>query len=739
MHCITKTKYVVENNMAAGLLTFIKAFVVSTCLYQVCNSLPVDYQENTIHSDPNILVHDETSPENKNDKTCLTKECMTISASIKAAIDEEIKPCEDFYDYACGQWMKDNKIPKGKLQISAFTELRDKNNEVMREALVKDDSLNDLLPIKKVRTFFQSCLNVNAIDKLGNEPITKYIKDLNSWAVDEQSGWKAKEWDVFETLKKIQKQYTSTNLFFTVESVPDPLRKGADGRNILMIDKAPLDLHPMFFLASPKIVRLLFKYMTNVTSLTGVDSSHAKESMKDVLKFEASLAMLTFGKLGKHYARVPIKKLEKSMPEFPWFEHLQSLVAPNKLTREDPVLVLATKYLPLLFKLLKKTDKKVLSNFMVWRMIKSYVPMLGNGFRKLYTELKGEHEARAETCYSYTSKILSNLLGALFIRKRFSANVKSDVEEMMSDIIKAFKDNAETETWLSEKSRSAVEHKLKNVLSKVGYPDYLWNEQDLTLKYEKLDVKPDQWFQNVVNSQKYLNFVQLHDVGEAIDKKHWIAAPQMVNAFYVLTRNEIVIPAGILQEPFFYSGSIPKALSYGAIGHVLGHELTHGFDDTGRTFDKFGKKVFFNETGWSKISDKNFKKEAKCLVKQFSSYKVLGKHNVNGKMTLGENIADAGGLKLAFNAYKRWISDHGEEKVLPGLDKTSDELFFIGFAQKSCANTSKVGQFMAVHDDDHAPAKYRVNGALSNMPEFSQTFNCPMNSKMNPKVKCDVW
>ncbi|XP_028406854.1 neprilysin-4-like [Dendronephthya gigantea] len=727
--------------MAAGLSTFIKTLIFSALFYQFVRSHPVVYQDEEIESDPNILIRDKTPPENKDENVCLTEECASISSSIKDAIDETVKPCDDFYDYACGEWLKKNPIPNGKLQISAFTELRDKNNKIMQESLVQDDALNDILPIKKVRTFFQSCLNVKAIDELGSEPIKKYIKDLDSWAVDKKAGWDSKNWDVFETLKKIQKRYTSTNLFFTVESVPDPLRNETKGRHIFMIDKAPLDLHPMFFLVSPKIVRLLFNYMTNVTHLTGVDHDFAKESMKDVIKFEAALAMLSFnkGKVGKHYARVPIRKLEKSIPQFPWFDHLKSLVHPNKITRDDPILILATPYLPTIFKLLKKTDKRVLSNFMVWRMIKSYVPMLGNDFRRMYSQLKGVRESRAETCYSYTSKILSNLLGSLFIRKRFSPKVKSDVQEMMNDIVQAFKDNAQYETWLSGKSRKAVEMKLKNVLSKVGYPDYLWNEQDLNLKYENLDIQTDQWFQNVVNSQKYLNFMELHNVGTIVDKKHWIAPPQMVNAFYVLTRNEIVIPAGILQEPFFYSGSIPKALSYGAVGHVLGHELTHGFDDSGRSFNKFGKKVFFNETGWSKISDKNFKKEAKCLVKQFSQYKVLGKHHVNGKMTLGENIADAGGLKLAYNAYHRWINDHGKEKVLPDLDMNSDELFFIGFAQKSCANTSKVGQFMAVHDDDHAPAKFRVNGALSNMPEFSKTFNCPANSKMNPKTKCDVW
>ena len=221
--------------MAAGQLTFIKTLIFSTLLHQFVYSLPVVYQDEEIESDPNILISDKTSPEGKDENVCDTKECLAVSASIKDALDETVKPCDDFYDYACGEWMKKNPLPNGKLQISAFTELRDKNNKIMQEALVKDDDLNQLLPVKKVRTFFQSCLNVKAIDELGSEPIKKYIKDLNSWAVDKEAGWNSKKWDVFKTLKKIQKQYTSTNLFFTVESVPDPLRNETDGRNIFMV------------------------------------------------------------------------------------------------------------------------------------------------------------------------------------------------------------------------------------------------------------------------------------------------------------------------------------------------------------------------------------------------------------------------------------------------------------------------------------------------------------------------
>ena len=196
------------------------------CLRSCCNPLPVE-----LNSEPSLDIA-------TNDQgTCSTKKCRQVSARIKKAMNEKVNPCEDFYEYACGDWIKDHPIPRDKLQISSFTELRHKNNEAMKEALVTDDNLDVIAPIKKVKTFFRSCLNTKAIDRLGKQPIANYIRDLNAWSVDKDTGWNSRKWDVFKTLKRIQKDYTSTNLFFTVETIPDPVTHNQEERkNILLVN-----------------------------------------------------------------------------------------------------------------------------------------------------------------------------------------------------------------------------------------------------------------------------------------------------------------------------------------------------------------------------------------------------------------------------------------------------------------------------------------------------------------------
>lgn len=239
-----------------------------------------------------------------------------------------------------------------------------------------------------------------------------------------------------------------------------------------------------------------------------------------------------------------------------------------------------------------------------------------------------------------------------------------------------------------------------------------------------------------------------------MDVHQWVSVPHMANAFYVVTKNEIVIPAGILQPPFFYALPIPRAVSYGAIGHVLGHELTHGFDTLGRKFNEKGELISKrslqplirsssssgnkSEDNWSDESIKEFQARTQALVKQFSGY-MINELPVDGENTLGENIADAGGVKMAYRAYKTWVEENQEEDRLPLLHKTNEQLFFIGYAQKECHLSTMKALEDAIKDDVHAPSMFRITGTLSNSNEFAEAFNCKKGSRMNPEDKNHIW
>jgi len=286
---------------------------------------------------------------------------------------------------------------------------------------------------------------------------------------------------------------------------------------------------------------------------------------------------------------------------------------------------------------------------------------------------------------------------------------------------------------------------LGTVVTKVGYPNYLYDPKLFYKRYKRLKLEPKQYYENVRRIDRFSQLRTFEKLGKATDPHQWVSVPQMVNAFYVVTKNEVVIPAGILQPPFFYGEPVPRSISYGAIGHVLGHELTHGFDNTGRNFDKHGTIITKNSTnkGWSANSIKQFNEHAKGLVKQFSEYKIESDPHpvqIDGKNSLGENIADGGGVKLAFMAYREWVKKNkGEEPTLPVLNRSNDELFFIGYAQKECHLSTSKSMKSAVDDDVHAPSMFRIIGTLSNSKFFAKTFKCAKKDPMNPKIKNQVW
>lgn len=727
------------NLLRAGVTAFLghnglKVFVLSVLFFVLvsCASLPVG--DPPVRSGPPSQV--------KNTPICQSESCKGISKLIQQVRNETVDPCDNFYEYACGQWIKNNPVPKGHLQFSRITQLSKNNERIMKESLAADRP-DDTETIMKVKNFYRSCLNVQQIDQLGNEPLLSYIDTLGSWSLNPH--WSPKQWDFYNVLANVQKNYP-VEVFFSVNVIQDPVKKtgSTERKYVILIDQATLNLPQIIYFTSKTILKEVWKYMSIITSLAGVSRKESKRAMRDLLLFEGKLALYWVPKVSKKYVRIPIGKLADALPEFPWLEHLQKVLSNPDLSRNDTVVVLANDYLQNMLDLLRKTDKKILSTYMVWRSIKDSVPLLCDKFRAVHQKFKRRllgsktKKTREEVCFSYTNNILGPMLGALFIRNAFGPDSKEKVEVMMEGIIRAFKDRVSGVGWIDKQTVEAVKEKADAAVYKVGYPEYLWNDQTFADRYHMLNITENEWFQNVLSTDRFSNYQTYHKFGRPVDRHQWITVPQLVNAFYVITKNEIVVPAGILQPPFFYANDIPRSLSYGAIGHVLGHELTHGFDTTGRKFDKNGELIE-KRTRWSEPAIKMFQEKAKCLVEQFSKYKVLNKFHISGEKTLGENIADLGGVNLAYHAYNAFIETNGPEQVLPDLNMTSKELFFIGYAQKECTRTTPSAEFLSVTEDVHALTKYRVIGTLSNFQEFSDVFKCKEGSYMNPKKKCEVW
>jgi putative endopeptidase len=330
---------------------------------------------------------------------------------------------------------------------------------------------------------------------------------------------------------------------------------------------------------------------------------------------------------------------------------------------------------------------------------------------------------RWKRCVQFTDRALGEALARPFVRNTFGAEGKAETQAMVKNVESAMEANLKSLTWMDDATRTRAFEKLHAIVNKIGYPDK-WRS------YDKLDIDRASFVKNLERASLFESNRDLDKIGKPVDRAEWIMTPPTVNAYYEPSLNEMVFPAGILQIPFFTRGA-PAAVNYGAVGMVMGHELTHGFDDQGRQFDAKGNLSDW----WSPKVNEEFEKRAQCVVDQYNNYTVYELH-LNGKLTLGENIADLGGLKLAHAAY---VAQRKEKKPVQVGKFTDEQLFFLGTAQGWCGKRREAMARMRVTTDPHSPPEYRVNGPMSNLKEFSEAFQCKPGAKMVRQTQCVVW
>ncbi|XP_067048926.1 endothelin-converting enzyme homolog isoform X4 [Acropora muricata] len=691
--------------------------------------------------------------EEKRPKSCTSPDCVQISSDLLKAMNHCADPCQDFFEYACGSWIKEHSIPESKSSWSQFRVLYKRNELVMKELILDNkearEKYKDNVAVMKGFDMFDSCMDKEGVESLGAKPLLDLIKQYGSWNVTD-GNWTEESWDFMDTFVKIQKYLSIAPLFNMYVSAD--LKDST--KNIIVLDQSGLGISPEAFFKNTsyhrKVRKAYKKLMVDLAKLLG-EKPNTEAMMMEIYNFEETLAKNFIPRklrrdTSKLYKKMTIDDFIKASDisiDLMDFLKRMFIETGHEITSEEKVVSFGLQYVKNMSRIYNATSKRILANYMMWHVVLRFAPYLSSQFavafadyRKSVSGVAGE-DPRWQDCLSSVDGSFGMPFGLLFVDKAFEGESKKSAEEMIHDIRHVFLANLDKVDWMDDDTKEKAKEKAEAIRENIGYPSFLTNKTALGMMYEGFEIRKDNYFQNIIESFKFYNLKNYEKLGKPVDKERWGMTPPTVNAYYSTIDNKIAFPAGILQRPF-YDHRFPKSLNYGGIGMVVGHEITHGFDDNGRQFNKEGNLAKW----WSNKSIEAFKNKTACLVKQYSGYKFHGK-NLKGSQTLGENIADNGGIKQAFQAYQNWKKRSRKgipEPPLPGLENFSNEqIFFLGFAQIWCSKFRDEAASSQINYGVHSPGKFRVIGSLSNFDEFSKAFGCKKGSPMNPDKKCSVW
>ncbi len=645
------------------------------------------------------------------------------------SLDRSVNPCDDFYQFACGGWIKSHQIPADKSRWGRFDELQEKNLKKLRDILQaaaagKADPKDKYG--KKLGDFYAACMDEAGIEKTGLDDLKKKwaeldaISDLDSFA-KEIGVLHSQGVNVIFNLFSMQDYKDSSKVIASIFqgglSLPD--------RDYYLKDDAK----------SEEIRKNYLEHMGKMLTMAGVDKDRASKDAMAIFDLEKSMAE-TYWKRAEMrnperiYNPMALAGLEKLAGTFNWKKYFGALGKPELASFS----ISTPKSLQRIGELLKKVPLDTWKAYLRWQVLdamannralpKAFVDEDFSFQSKNFTGAK-EIQPRWKHCTHLSDQLLGEALGQDFVRKWFGGNAKEDALKLIHNIQAAQGANLAGLSWMDDATREKAIEKLKKIDNKIGYPSK-WRD------YTSVKIDRSSFLNSLLAAMAHEVKRDLDKIGKPVDRTEWAMTPQTVNAYYNPQLNEMVFPAGILQ-PMFYTPGANDSVNYGAIGFVMGHELTHGFDDEGRKFDAMGNM----KDWWSPDVAKEFVKRASCVEKQFSGYVAVADVHVNGKLTLGENIADLGGLKLSMAAYRAAHKGQKPEATIGGF--TPEQQFFLAAAHVWCSKIRPEEARRRVMLDPHSPPKWRVNGPLSNLPDFAEAFQCKPGDAMVRKERCELW
>jgi endothelin-converting enzyme/putative endopeptidase len=639
-----------------------------------------------------------------------------------SSMDASVNPCEDFYNYSCGGWMKKNPIPPDQISWGVSTKLQDENLLVLRDILEKaaepDPNRNAIT--QKIGDYYAACMDEKSINAAELAPLKKEIQ-----AIDRLQSK--------EDIAALAASMIDDDVLFDFHSNQD--YKNSE-QVIAEVDQGGISLpdRDFYLLQDSKTIKLRKEYVAHVRrmfDLLGDAPGLAEDESHAVMRIETALAKGSMSRVDRRdppnvYHKMSRTDLQALSPNFQWDIYFEKVGLLNltSLNVADPG------FFKTMNAQLKKEDLASWKAYSYWHLAHANAPYLSAGFVNLDFDFYGrtlqgakQIAPRWKRCVNATDNDLGEALGQAYVERAFSPEAKQHALNMVKQIESAMQSDIESLPWMTAITKQHAIEKLHAVVNRIGYPDK-WRD------YSALQISRDDELGNIMRAREFEFRRQLGKIGKPVDRMEWEMTPPTVNAYYDEQLNDINFPAGTLQPPLFDPNG-DDAANYGDIGATFGHELTHAFDDEGRQFDARG-----NLRDWWTLDDtKQFAKRAGCIASQYSHYTAVDDIKVNGQLTLGENVADLGGLMVAYLA---WHSTKGQN-IAPIDGFTPEQRFFISYGQSWCTNTRPETERVRTAADPHSPEKYRVNGVVSNMPEFGQAFHCKAGSPMMRKDPCKVW
>ncbi|XP_025418929.1 neprilysin-like isoform X2 [Sipha flava] len=697
----------------------------------------------------------------ENSNICETEDCIKTAKLIVESMNKSADPCEDFYNFACGNYKNVNKINKKTHTTSIFTMVDEAIHMHIVDILEKDGSDDEPDSIKKLRNLYQSCTATDQMDALGLEPLNSLLSTMYLPLIKDSEIWSA--------ITNINK-YTNLNYLFSIKIMPDKntiarIALDTPSNDYIYLTankpKKELEEEDYFEDESLRIKERLFMAIWN--EIYGFEPSYMNRNYLERLKIKLMNVKSMESELQKIYEMdttqqerlytvYELQSITDNITSgslykrtFDWSEYILTQFLGVKNVQplnfdNDLILINNIDYFKNIMGFLASVPLNIIGEHAMWHIISNFATFTTNSMRSIIESFIPNWQpfnTRSLYCADKVNTMMPMAVAHVLNKKDCIKQKKKMLAEMTENIGDAFRKIIKETEWMDEISKIKALYKLRRAKEFLSTPDFIMNPDDLDDYYSDLHMKDDEFLGNILrfNQQQLIHDLSVYGVTDSKENEILTFTPYEVNAFNTLSCNRIVIPMGILQYPFF--GHNLQVLNYGYLGFVLGHEITHGFDNKGRQFDADGH---LNDWLTKKSSD-NFISRTHCFIAHYGSYLMPGTDDmINGTLTLNENIADNGGIREAFWGYRNFVAKHGEEDKLPGLEHLSHEqIYFLAFSNLWCEAATD-DSFLNCYMDEHCPNKVRVTGTLMNSEEFSQVWQCKKGTRMNPdREKCRLW